>query len=95
MPLRSVAGRLRAVQGRSSFAVEVELTPWSRSEPEIGIRPVGRRVPLDDGRTQRRYIGLAFAMADHLGREIESAFAAWERDAVVEAMAALGTAVGT
>jgi hypothetical protein len=95
LPLRTVVGRLRAVPGRSSFAVEVELTPWSRLEPAIGIRPLGRRVPLDDGRTQRRYIGLAFALVDHLAAELECAFAAWERDAVVEAMAALGTTVGT
>ncbi len=95
LPLRSVGGRLRGMRGRRWFPVEVELAPWSHAEAQVGIRPLGRRVPMADGRAQHRYIALAFAIADHLAAEIEAAFAGWERDAVLEAAGLLGAPVGT
>jgi len=95
-PLRARAGHLRAPSGpRWSFPVDLELTPWSSRAAEVAVRPLARRAPVVDGRRQRRYLGLAAAVTDHVGERLEAAFAAWEHDVVREAAALVRPAVGT
>jgi hypothetical protein len=71
LPLRQAPGRLRATIGRRSCPVELEVTAWSGSRSEIGMRPVGRSIPLDEGWRQRRYLDLAHTVADHLAVTFE------------------------
>jgi hypothetical protein len=87
LPLRQAPGRLRATSGRRSYPVEVEVTAWSGSRSEIGVRLVGRSVPLDDGWRQRRYLDLAHAAADHLAVTFETVVDAWHDDVAREAAA--------
>ena len=87
LPLRQALGRLRATTGWRSYRVEVEVTAWSGSRSEIGVRPVGRSMPLEAGRRQRRYLDLAHAVADHLAVAVESVVGASEHDVAREAMA--------
>ena len=93
--LRSAIGRLRPASGWDRFAVEVDVTPWSRAETMIGLRPRGRLAPVSDGRRQQRYLGLADAMTEHLAARIACTVASWEHDVVAEAATLMRTAVGT
>jgi hypothetical protein len=63
------------------------VTAWSGSRTEIGVRPVGRSIPLDDGWRQRRYLDLAHAVADHLALTFEATVGAWDDDVAREAVA--------
>ena len=87
LPLRQAPGRLRSTSRRRSYPVEVEVTAWSGSRSEIGVRLVGRSVPLDDGWRQRRYLDVAHAAADHLAVTFETAVGAWHDDVAREALA--------
>ncbi len=63
-PVRSVRGKLRA-PGRRAWPVELELTPWSRTASELGLRFTSRRLP---GITAvARYHQLATAVLDSIG----------------------------
>ena len=60
-PYRRVRGRLR-VRGRRPWPVELELSPWSASSSELGVRYTGRRRP---GSAQLdRYHRMAIAVLD-------------------------------
>ena len=87
LPLRQAPGRLRATSGRRSYPVELQVTAWSGSRTEIGVRTVGRSIPLDDGWRQRRYLDLAHAVADHLALTFEATVGAWDDDVAREAVA--------
>jgi hypothetical protein len=52
LPLRRVRTTLRAPLPWTGVPVDVELTPWSRSRTEVGIRYAGRRRP----RVVARYV---------------------------------------
>jgi hypothetical protein len=52
LPLRRVRTMLRAPIPWAGIPVEVELTPWSRSRSEVGVRYGGRRRP----RAVARYV---------------------------------------
>jgi hypothetical protein len=52
LPLRRVCTRLPSPLLRAGVPVEVELTPWSRSRTEVGVRYAGRRRP----RAVARYV---------------------------------------
>ena len=52
LPLRRVRTMLRAPIPWAGIPVEVELTPWSRSRSEVGVRYAGRRRP----RAVARYV---------------------------------------
>jgi hypothetical protein len=95
-PLRARPGHLRSASGwRWPFPVDLELTPWSSRAAEVAVRPRARRAPVGDGPRQRRYLGLATAVVDHLAEALEASFAAWEHDVVREAAALVRPAVGT
>jgi hypothetical protein len=85
LPRRHAAGRLRGRSGLGSFPVEVELTAWSHRHSEVGVRPCGRWVRLDDTRRQRRFCGLADEIASHLATGLEAVVGAWEGDVVAGA----------
>jgi hypothetical protein len=85
LPIRRAEGRLRAPRRLGSYPVEVELVAWSREQAEVGVRPRGHWVPLADGPRQRRYFGLATAMAEHLAVTLEAAIAVWGYDVVRQA----------
>jgi hypothetical protein len=87
LPLRQAPGRLRATSGRRSYPVELEVTAWSGSRSEIGVRLVGRSVPLDDGWRQRRYLDLAHAIAERLAVTFEAVVGAWDDDVARGAVA--------
>jgi hypothetical protein len=87
LALRQASGRLRAMSGRRSYPVEVEVAAWSGLRSEIGVRLVGRSVPLDDGWRQRRYLGLAHAAADHLADALQAVITALDDDVATEAAA--------
>jgi hypothetical protein len=87
LPLRQAPGRLRATAGWRSYPVELEVTAWSGSRSEIGVRPVGRSIPLDDGWRQRHYLELAHAVADHFAVTFEAVVGAWDDDVAREAVA--------
>ena len=87
LSLRQAPGRLRATSGRRSYPVELEVSAWSGWRSEIGVRLVGRSVPLDDGWRQRRYLDLAHAAADHLAVTFETVVDAWHDDVAREAAA--------
>jgi hypothetical protein len=93
LPLRQAAGRLRGVPGYRSFPVELEVTPWSTTFSEVGVRAVGRSVPAEDGRRQRRYLELAGAAVDHVAVLLE-AVAAWDHDVLREAVGLARAAAG-
>jgi hypothetical protein len=94
LPLRTGIGRLRPARGWCSFEVEVDLSPWSRRQAEVGIRPVGRFPPRSDGGRQQRFVRLADAMTVALASRLEAIATAWEHDVVFEAAALVRTAVG-
>jgi len=52
LPLRRVRTKLRTPLPWTGVPVEVELTPWSRSRSEVGVRYAGRRRP----RAMARYV---------------------------------------
>jgi hypothetical protein len=87
LSLRQAPGRLRARSGRRSYPVELEVSAWSGSRSEIGVRLVARSVPLDDGWRQRRYLDLAHATADHLAVTFETVVGAGPDDVAREAVA--------
>lgn len=87
LPLRQAPGRLRSTSRRRSYPVEVEVTAWSGSRSEIGVRLVGRSVPLDDGWRQRRYLDLAHATADHLAVTFDTLVGAWTEEVARETVA--------
>jgi hypothetical protein len=94
-PLRQVPGRLQAPSGLRSFGVEVDLFAWSHLRSEIGVRPRGRAVPIVEGYGQRRYLGLAAPMAEHLAAAVEAVIGGWQQEVLTEAAVLLRTAVGT
>jgi hypothetical protein len=63
--MRAVPGTLHAARVGGTFAVEVELNPWSASRTEVGIRLVGRR------RASARYVHAAGAVIDAVASELE------------------------
>ena|SRR5437660_6068537 len=77
--LRRTSGRLHNIRMLVSFPVEVELSAWSATRCEIGIRPRGRTVPITDGWLQRRYIALAVDAAEGLADAIERQIDDWLR----------------
>ncbi len=87
LALRQVVGRLSGPAGRRGFPVEVEVTAWSRLRSEVGVRPVGRWVRLDDGWRQQRYLRLAHALADHIAAALEGVVATWGDERAAEALA--------
>lgn len=76
-PLRCAPGRLRRRAGRVSVAVEVEVVPWSDRRCQVGIRPLGRGVPMADGWRQRRYFSLAVDAAEGLAHALQSQVDDW------------------
>ena len=62
---RLCRGELRAGRLRGRFAIELELSPWSRTESELGLRLLGRH------RMPDRYIDAANAVVDALASELE------------------------
>jgi hypothetical protein len=63
--LRSVPGTLHAGKVGATFAVELELHPWSAARCELGLRLGARRRPSD------RYVEAAGAVVDALASELE------------------------
>jgi hypothetical protein len=63
--LRSCPGTFRSARVGGTFAVELELNPWSGARSELGLRFVGRRRPTV------RAIGAAGAVVDALASELE------------------------
>jgi hypothetical protein len=70
--LRRALGRLHHGRTLVSFPVEIEVSRWSATRCEIGIRPRGRTVPMTDSWLQRRYIALSEDAAKGLARALES-----------------------
>jgi hypothetical protein len=77
--LRRTSGRLFHRRTLVSFPVEIEVSPWSGTRCEIGIRPRGRTVPTTDGWLQRRYIALAVDAAELLAHALERQVEDWMR----------------
>lgn len=94
-PLREARGRLRHKEGLVSIAVEVELTPWSDTRCEIGIRPEGRMIPLTDCYRLRRYVAMAVEAAEGLVSVLTDRVETWMIMELEDAptMGALGPAV--
>ena len=65
LTIRRATARLR-VAGRVTIGVEVELLIWSNDSCEVGIRPVGRMIPLGGGRRHDRYLEMARGAAQRL-----------------------------
>ena len=76
-PLRQARGRLRSREGLVGIAVELELTPWSDTRCEIGIRPEGWMVPLTDGYRLRRYVAMAVQAAEGFSSVLADRVEAW------------------
>lgn len=76
-PLRQVPGRLRRRAALVSVPVEVEVTPWSDMQCEVGMRPCRRTVPLADCRRQRRYLDLAVEAVEGLVQMLENRVDDW------------------
>src|SRR5260221_1289334 len=53
------AYRRLAISRRIRVAVEVELMLWSRQSCEVGLRPLGRVVPIAGGWRHRHYLEAA------------------------------------
>jgi hypothetical protein len=77
--LRCTSGRLHHRRTLVSFPVEVEVSPWSATRSEVGIRPRGRTVPVTDCWLQRRYIALAVGAAEELVHALERQVDDWLR----------------
>jgi hypothetical protein len=69
--LRRAFGRLHHGRTLVSFPVEVEISRWSATRCEIGIRPRGRTVPMTDSWLQRRYIALSEDAVEGLAHALE------------------------
>ena len=71
-PVRRARARLRTGRWRR-VRVEVELLPWSRSESELGLRPLGRRLGTAWAPTSvgRRYFDAALAALEHVAGRLE------------------------
>jgi hypothetical protein len=68
-PYRRIRGRLRArTLWRGSWPVEVELSPWSSTSSELGVRYAGRR--LRGVASVTRYHRLAASVLEGLGSAI-------------------------
>jgi hypothetical protein len=65
--IRRARGRL-PLAGRVTVGIEVELVIWSDDSCEIGIRPVGRAIPIGGGRRHDRYLAVAREAAALLAR---------------------------
>ena len=64
-PVRVCRGELRLGRLGRRVAVELELSVWSRTQSELGLRLVGRR------RVPGRYSDAAIAVVDALASELE------------------------
>ncbi|MCU1487898.1 MAG: hypothetical protein JWN67_4644 [Actinomycetia bacterium] len=63
--MRTVPATLHAARLGGTFAVELELNPWSAARSELGIRLVGRKRP------SARYVRAAGAVVDALVSELD------------------------
>lgn len=69
--LRRTRARLGSPGRLGNLTVDLEVSPWSDRRCEIGIRPLGRAVPLSDGHRTQRYFAIAVVAVEHLVQDIE------------------------
>jgi hypothetical protein len=82
--LRQAPGRLVRGPGLARMDVEVEVTAWSDSRCEIGIRPHTRLVPMAEGRRQNRYLQVGASAADELVLRLETVVNTWLKTQFLE-----------
>jgi hypothetical protein len=82
--LRQAPGHLVRGPGLARIAIEVEVTAWSDSCCEIGIRPRSRLIPLAEGRRQNRYLQFAAMAADELALRLETVVNTWLKTQFLE-----------
>lgn len=70
-PYRRWFGSLGRRDRQRSVPVEVELTPWSTTTCELGLRPSGRGARLADSRWRRRWFSLGLEVVEALATTME------------------------
>jgi hypothetical protein len=82
--IRRSVGRL-PLAWRVSVGVEIELALWSEDSCEIGVRPIGRMVPVSGGWRRERYLNAARPLVDSVSDAIVAVVESWQGLALAEA----------